>query len=477
MLLNLLRVEGADPEAVMQQSFYQFQQEQRCPELEAAVVERTAERDALVIEDEEAVAECHHLTLQLTKAKEELRKLCNQGQYIVPFLQPGRLAHVRDGDEDFGWGVLLSFTRKGVAPAGSSSEANVPRVVLDMMLYCQPAGPAGLQARPVPCPLGDPKGELRVVPVLLTLLDGVSSVRTYMPKDLRSENGRAQLLKVLRETMRRFPDGLPLLDPVEDLQIDDPALPKVVKRIATLQEKLVANSLAGSPSRDERYAAYHRKLELGEEIRHLRREIKAAKSLTMKDTLKKMKRVLRRLGHVDADNVIQLKGRVACEINTADALLITELIFNGVFNDLSVAQTAAVCSCLVFTDKGSDGAEALPTELAEPLRLLQSAARKIANISQDCKIAIDVEEFVQSFRPDMMEVVFAWVNGSRFVDIMGMTTAFEGTVIRVIRRLEELMRQLADSAKAVGDGALETKFTTASTKMKRDIIFAASLYL
>lgn len=29
---------------------------------------------------------------------------------------------------------------------------------------------------------------------------------------------------------------------------------------------------------------------------------------------------------------------------------------------------------------------------------------------------------------------------------------------------------------AIGDAALETKFTTASTKIKRDIVFAASLY-
>jgi ATP-dependent RNA helicase DOB1 len=60
---------------------------------------------------------------------------------------------------------------------------------------------------------------------------------------------------------------------------------------------------------------------------------------------------------------------------------------------------------------------------------------------------------------------------------MALTTQFEGSVIRVIRRLEELCRQLADAAKAIGDEALEAKFKEASAKMRRDIIFAASLYL
>jgi ATP-dependent RNA helicase DOB1 len=77
----------------------------------------------------------------------------------------------------------------------------------------------------------------------------------------------------------------------------------------------------------------------------------------------------------------------------------------------------------------------------------------------------------------MMELVYSWTNGAKFVDICGMTKEFEGTIVRVIRRLEELTRQLADAARAVGDEVLEAKFREASTKMRRDIIFAASLYL
>jgi superfamily II RNA helicase len=56
-----------------------------------------------------------------------------------------------------------------------------------------------------------------------------------------------------------------------------------------------------------------------------------AQRLTLVDDLKRMKRVLRRLGHTDEDNVIQLKGQTASQISTADELLVTELMFNGVF--------------------------------------------------------------------------------------------------------------------------------------------------
>ena len=50
--------------------------------------------------------------------------------------------------------------------------------------------------------------------------------------------------------------------------------------------------------------------------------------------LKGMKRVLRRLGFTSKDDVVEQKGRAACEIDTGDELVICELIYDGVFNDL-----------------------------------------------------------------------------------------------------------------------------------------------
>ena len=58
-----------------------------------------------------------------------------------------------------------------------------------------------------------------------------------------------------------------------------------------------------------------------------------------------------RLGYADAADVIELKGRVACEISSGDELLLTELIFNGAFNDLTVEQEVALLSCFVFQEK------------------------------------------------------------------------------------------------------------------------------
>ena len=69
------------------------------------------------------------------------------------------------------------------------------------------------------------------------------------------------------------------------------------------------------------------------------------------DELKNRKRVLRRLGYTTAADVIELKGRVACEISSADELLLTEMIFNGVFNELSCQQCVSLLSCFVYQEK------------------------------------------------------------------------------------------------------------------------------
>ncbi len=95
----------------------------------------------------------------------------------------------------------------------------------------------------------------------------------------------------------------------------------------------------------------------------------------------------------------------------------------------------------------------------------------------DSKLDVDPEEYAKKFNPDMMGVLAAWCAGSKFADIMKLTDEFEGTISRVIRRLEELLRQLASASFAIGNMDLKQKFDDGSAKIKRDIVFAASLYL
>ncbi|VVC93318.1 unnamed protein product [Leptidea sinapis] len=90
---------------------------------------------------------------------------------------------------------------------------------------------------------------------------------------------------------------------------------------------------------------------------------------------------------------------------------------------------------------------------------------------------LDEDEYVGKFKCTLMDVVHAWANGANFLQICKMTDVFEGSIIRCMRRLEEVLRQLCQAAKNIGNTDLEVKFSEAIRILKRDIVFAASLYM
>jgi len=182
------------------------------------------------------------------------------------------------------------------------------------------------------------------------------------------------------------------------------------------------------------------------------------------------------MGYCTSTDVIEVKGRIACEVGSADELLLTEMVFNGLFNDLTPAQTASVLSCFVCDEKCTEMPK-LTQELSEPLRQMQEMAKQIARVSKDAKIDIDEGDYLAKFKPSMMDVVYEWCKGASFCDLCKITDLFEGSIIRSMRRLEELLRQMVQAAKNIGNTELENKFAESIKLLKRDIVFAASLYL
>ena len=157
-------------------------------------------------------------------------------------------------------------------------------------------------------------------------------------------------------------------------------------------------------------------------------------------------------------------------------MLLTELIFSGTFNELSPEQCAALLSCFVFQERAKETPRLKP-ELAEPLKTMQDMATKIAKVFRECKIEIVEKEYVEQFRPELMEVTHAWCKGASFTQICKMTDVYEGSLIRMFKRLEEMLRQLVTAAKTIGNQALQEKMEKATEMVHRDIVSAGLLYL
>ncbi|KAI0209509.1 Exosome RNA helicase MTR4 [Lamellibrachia satsuma] len=380
---------------------------------------------------------------------------------------------VVNAEYDFGWGIVVNFQKK--ANQSKTPVAAEPIYVVDVLLYLAKETAHSSRTGDVRPYTPGGKGEMQVVPVLLYLITAVSAIRLYFPQDLRPLDNRMSVLKSIQEVEKRFPDGLPQLDPIDDIGIKDRALKEVIRKTEAFEHRMYGHPLHSDPKLDKLYSLYESKVKIASEIKAVKVQLKKKRSLLQMDELKCRKRVLRRMGYATASDVIEMKGRVACEISSADELLITEMLFNGVFNELTSSQCCALLSVFVFQEKASEMPK-LTEALSGPLRIMQDTARRIAKVSIEAKLELDEENYVESFRPNMMDIVHAWCKGCTFAHICTMTDIFEGSIIRCMRRLEEVLRQMCQAAKAIGNTDLEKKFAEAIREIKRDIVFAASLY-
>lgn len=76
----------------------------------------------------------------------------------------------------------------------------------------------------------------------------------------------------------------------------------------------------------------------------------------------------------------------------------------------------------------------------------------------------------------LMEVVYEWARNKPFAEIMELTDVKEGIIVRCIQQLNEILKDVKDAARIIGNSTLPNKMEEASNAIKRDIVFAASLY-
>ena len=150
----------------------------------------------------------------------------------------------------------------------------------------------------------------RVFTVGLESIQRISEVRIQLPQAVTTESSRKQIGRAMTEVKKRLGE-IPLLDPVKDLGIKDSNFDTLLTRADALTTRLGKHSLSVDFEEADRLrlvAACKEKNDLRERARVLRDEAKSCQAISMKDDLKKMKRVLKKLGHVDANGVIQTKG-------------------------------------------------------------------------------------------------------------------------------------------------------------------------
>jgi len=223
------------------------------------------------------------------------------------------------------------------------------------------------------------------------------------------------------------------------------------------------------------YASARTQSELSLQVAALDR-LTSSSSLALFPDFRQRLTLLQRLGYVDPLNdAVLAKGRAACEINTCNEILATETLFQNVLEPLNPPEVAAILSALVCQEKGDEGAS-LTTRMEVAREQMNGTLHSLLELQDQERISTD-EETRPALNFGLSTVVYQWARGVPFAALMEITTVPEGSIVRTISRLDELIRDFRNAARVVGSPSLYRKMEAASECIRRDVVFAASLYV
>lgn len=156
-------------------------------------------------------------------------------------------------------------------------------------------------------------------------------------------------------------------------------------------------------------------------------------------------------------------------------MLASEILLSNILDPLNPPEAAAMLSALVFQEK-NDNDDQLTTRMEVARGEMKTIYDQLLHLQEIEGVQVDADaKPILNF--GLCTVVYQWARGKTFLEIKGMTSFQEGSIVRSITRLDELCRDFRNAAVVIGNPSLYRKMEAASICIKRDIVFAASLYI
>ncbi|KAL1222056.1 DExH-box ATP-dependent RNA helicase DExH11 [Cardamine amara subsp. amara] len=512
MILHLLRVEELKVEDMLKRSFAEFHAQKKLPEKQQLLMIKRSQpiKNIECIKGEPAIEEYYEMYMEANECNSKMSEAVMQSPYAHNFLVPGRVVVMKSGTGiDNLLGVVLkgpSSTNRQYVVLVIKSEIPPPEKTMVSIgkkssepsqgFYIAPKSKRGFEDEyysmassrkgsgviKIELPYhGAAAGvgyEVKEFDNKEFLCICVSKIKIDHVRLLEDANKTAfsqtvQLLLDLKSDGNKYP---PALDPVKDLKIKDAELVETYYKWTSLLQKMSMNKCHGCVKLEEH-------MKLAREIRKHKKDLKDLEFQMSDEALLQMPAfqgridVLKKIGCVDDDLVVQIKGRVACEMNSGEELICTVCLFENQFEELEPEEAVAIMSAFVFQQKNTS-APSLTPKLAKAKQRLYDTAIRLGELQASYNLQIDPEEYAQeNLKFGLVEVVYEWAKGTPFAEICELTDVPEGLIVRTIVRLDETCREFKNAAAIMGNSALHKKMDSASNAIKRDIVFAASLYV
>ncbi len=168
--------------------------------------------------------------------------------------------------------------------------------------------------------------------------------------------------------------------------------------------------------------------------------------------------LLERLGYMK-DGVLLPRGEIARELHTQE-LLVTELIFSGVFHEFTEDQIASLAVCIDYEPRrGEFPAKSVPFDVD---RIREIAAQ--VEMVEESYVGASAVRFFTGLAP----LAYQWSQGAEFAEMLRGSTYAEGDVVSAFRRSIDLLRQVRAACKA--DAALADKISDVMRRIDRDVV-------
>jgi superfamily II RNA helicase len=227
----------------------------------------------------------------------------------------------------------------------------------------------------------------------------------------------------------------------------------------------------------ERCRRIYRKIKEEERrIKRKKQELDSLKNSYWNQFLRMME-LLERFGYI-VDGELSEKGRMISHIRHDNELMVVETVFSGVLDPLDPPEIAAVLSCLIEEPRGMEKEGSKKDFLKSKQRIrrallyIKSIKERIESAQEQIKVYDPV-----SIHTSYLIPVYNWASGEgTWEEIVDRDYGgHEGDLIRAMRRLIDLMRQITECPETPVQ--LHVKIRKALESIDRDIVKDSALLI
>ena len=282
-----------------------------------------------------------------------------------------------------------------------------------------------------------------------------------LPKTFNPRNPaqRRDLAAALRNKTHALDPATTRRTPARDAFGDS----SVDRQVADLRSQLKSHPCHQCPEREDHARWAERWFKLTRDAETLKRRVEN-RTNTVARTFDRVCDVLSSLGYLEGEHVTE-RGRHLRRIYTDMDLVAAEAMREGLFDDLTPSELAAVLSALVFEARRADDASSPKLPGQRVRDVLGELVRLWGQLD-----ALERQHKLDFLREPDLGFVWAawrWAEGDELDDVLMVTGLAAGDFVRWMKQLLDLAGQVADAA---ADAPLRKTAREAVKLLKRGVV-------